>query len=75
MTYDNTTGKGPPVRVDLPPRALQLVTGEARYEWRHAIRLEDLSADVRLSITFRMSGGHELRPKPICETREDRPCG
>ena len=39
MTYDNTGGKGPPVRVPLPPRALQLVTGEARYDWRHAIKV------------------------------------
>lgn len=44
------------VGVDLPRRCLQLVTGKARYNYKHRIRQEDLFGDKRISVTFRRAG-------------------
>eukprot|EP00052_Salpingoeca_macrocollata_P032503 m.325194 g.325194 ORF g.325194 m.325194 type:complete len:309 (-) comp37695_c0_seq1:62-988(-) len=52
MTYVH--GKsGRKIRVLLPRRSLQVVTGEARYDWQHGILNEDIVGPVRVSITFR----------------------
>lgn len=56
MTYTQGHGKSAAsveVKVALPPRTLQLVTGEARYNWMHSIDHDDLASDQRTSITFR----------------------
>lgn len=45
------------VRVPLPRRTLQLVTGAARWSYTHEIRREDVLSPRRMSLTFRQSGG------------------
>lgn len=44
------------VDVELPPRCLQVVTGEARYNYSHCIPLELLHSSRRVSLTFRQAG-------------------
>jgi hypothetical protein len=44
-------------RVHLPRRTLQILTGRARYDYRHGIHNSDLSSERRISITLR-----ETRP-------------
>ena len=44
------------VIVDLPRRCLQLVTGDARYKYKHRINVEDVLDDKRISITWRQAG-------------------
>ena len=44
------------VVVDLPRRCLQLVTGDARYKYKHRIDAEDIIDDKRVSITWRQAG-------------------
>ena len=44
-------------RVHLPRRSLQILTGRARYDYRHGIHNSDLSSERRISITLR-----ETRP-------------
>lgn len=39
----------------LPPRSLQLLTGRARYNYTHAISLDNLLDERRVSVTFRQS--------------------
>jgi len=57
MTYSKGGSTSPhdSVRVDLPRRMLQLVTGDARYKFTHAIKAEDIVDDKRYSITWRMA--------------------
>lgn len=43
------------VRVELPRRGLQVLAGDARYNWTHRIDHADLLDPRRISITFRMS--------------------
>lgn len=42
-------------RVFLPRRTLQILTGRARYDYRHGIHNADLSSERRISITLRES--------------------
>ena len=44
------------VVVELPRRCLQLVTGDARYKYKHRIDAEDIIDDKRISITWRQAG-------------------
>ena len=44
------------VDIELPPRCLQIVTGEARYSYSHCIPLELLHSSRRVSLTFRQAG-------------------
>jgi alkylated DNA repair dioxygenase AlkB len=63
MTYTKYHGEGvlnpgashDTVVVDLPPRCLQLVTGDARYKYTHAIKKDDILSNRRLSITWRQA--------------------
>jgi alkylated DNA repair dioxygenase AlkB len=57
MTYSKGGSTSPhdSVRVDLPRRMLQLVTGDARYKFTHAIKKEDIVDVKRYSITLRMA--------------------
>ena len=58
MTFTRVSGKqlgkAHSVRVPLPPRALQVLTKQARYDYTHAITRADLPPR-RVSITFRQS--------------------
>jgi len=45
--------KGGRVDVLLPRRSLQIMTGESRYSWMHAILNENLLTDRRISVTMR----------------------
>lgn len=53
----STGSFGHTVRVPLPRRCLQLVTGAARWSYTHEIRKEDVLDPRRMSITWRQSGG------------------
>jgi len=44
------------VKIRLPPRTLQIITGDIRYNWTHGIANSDLEDDVRISITLRHQG-------------------
>lgn len=44
------------LEVKLPRRSLQVITGEARYQWTHAIPTENIHGDQRISLTFRRQG-------------------
>jgi alkylated DNA repair dioxygenase AlkB len=44
-----------PIRVFLPRRTLQVLTGNARYDYSHGIRNQDLLDDRRVSVTMRES--------------------
>ena len=55
MTYSSQTEQRT-VRVRLPRRCLQIVSGEARYYFKHSIDKEDVLGSRRVSVTFRMSG-------------------
>jgi alkylated DNA repair dioxygenase AlkB len=52
MTYTHEA-TGVQHKVLLPRRSLQVVTGESRYNWTHAIANEDLIDPRRVSITLR----------------------
>ena len=41
--------------ISLPRRTLQLVTGPARWKYRHSIKAEDVLGDRRVSVTWRKS--------------------
>jgi alkylated DNA repair dioxygenase AlkB len=56
-TDDSETALKDLYRVYLPRRTLQILTGRARYEYRHGIHNSDLSSERRISITLR-----ETRP-------------
>ena len=43
--------------VNLPPRCLQIVSGEARWSYLHGIKAEDIIDGQRISVTWRQSGG------------------
>jgi hypothetical protein len=43
------------VKVLLKPRTLQVLTGEARYDYTHGISHGDLLDEERISVTMRMS--------------------
>jgi alkylated DNA repair dioxygenase AlkB len=44
------------IAVDLPPRCLQVISGDARYKYMHSIKAEDIVSDRRVSITWRQAG-------------------
>ena len=48
-------GSVEPLRVLLPRRTLQVLTGNARYDYSHGIRNQDLVDDRRVSVTMRES--------------------
>ena len=58
MTYSkgNSDAIHDKVAVDLPRRCLQLVTGDARYKYKHRIDAEDILDEKRVSITWRQAG-------------------
>ena len=45
------------ISVNLPPRCLQIVSGEARWNYLHGIKAEDIMDEQRISVTWRQSGG------------------
>lgn len=45
------------IPIPLPRRSLQLVTGPARWKYRHSIKAEDILGERRLSVTWRRSEG------------------
>jgi alkylated DNA repair dioxygenase AlkB len=55
MTYGNESVGHETVKVELPRRCLQLVTGPARFNYSHKINAEDIIDEKRMSITFRHS--------------------
>jgi alkylated DNA repair dioxygenase AlkB len=58
MTFINQKtklGSSEPLRVMLPRRTLQVLTGNARYDYSHGIRNQDLLDDRRVSVTMRES--------------------
>eukprot|EP00850_Spirogloea_muscicola_P002419 SM000009S23548 [mRNA] locus=s9:596862:599219:- [translate_table: standard] len=56
MTYARERGPKDHFKVLLKPRSLQIVAGESRYSFTHAILNGDLLAERRVSLTFRESG-------------------
>lgn len=58
MTFsDNDRQPAAVVKVVLPRRAVVVISGLARSDWKHSIRREDISAR-RIAVTFR-----ELSPE------------
>jgi alkylated DNA repair protein alkB family protein 4 len=55
-TMDHHTEAVNCIDVELPRRALQIVSGQARYDYEHSIPNDLLGEERRLSITFRMAG-------------------
>lgn len=55
MTYIREGNACNTVKVELPRRCLQLVTGLARFNYQHKINSEDICEEKRISITFRQS--------------------
>ena len=57
MTFSRVNDRAGPseVRVLLPPRSLQVLSKESRYQYTHAIDLADVLDPRRVSITFRHS--------------------
>ncbi|KAK9807572.1 hypothetical protein WJX72_003107 [[Myrmecia] bisecta] len=55
MTFQRDKGERHGVDVLLPPRALQVLTRDARYAYTHAIQPHNLLSERRISITFRQS--------------------
>ena len=45
------------IPIELPSRCLQLVTFNARYDFMHEIKADDIIGDMRVSLTWRQSGG------------------
>eukprot|EP01031_Cornospumella_fuschlensis_P038394 gene38394-46661_t len=43
-------------KVFLPRRALQIVSGDARWQYMHSICAEDILGERRVSVTYRQSG-------------------
>ena len=58
MTYSkgNSSAIHDNVKVDLPRRCLQLVTGDARYKYMHRIDAADVLDEKRMSVTWRQAG-------------------
>lgn len=58
MTYTkgNSEAVHDTVKVNLPRRCLQLVTGDARYKYKHRINAEDVLDQKRMSVTWRQAG-------------------
>lgn len=58
MTYSkgNSSAVHNIVKVDLPRRCLQLVTGDARYKFMHRIDAADVLDERRMSVTWRQAG-------------------
>ena len=56
MVYEHGT-TGERVDVLLKRGSLQVVTGKARYDWKHAIPRENFAGASRVSLTFRRQGG------------------
>jgi len=52
MRYKNNDN-GNDIIVELPRRTLQIVTGEARWNFKHAIFASDIADEKRISLTFR----------------------
>jgi hypothetical protein len=58
MSYMESKG-GREFDVNLPRRCLQLVTGTARYRYKHGIKEENLFNEMRISMTFRQAGDNQ----------------
>jgi len=58
MTYRNPSN-GAKAVVPLPRRCLQLVTGPARWSYKHEIKSKDMIDERRVSITWRQSRGRK----------------
>jgi alkylated DNA repair dioxygenase AlkB len=62
MTFHAGEDAAPPpaaareLHVRLPARCLQLVTGPARYSYRHSIRADAIAGPRRVSVTWRQAG-------------------
>ena len=58
MTYSkgNSSAIHDIVKVNLPRRCLQLVTGDARYKYMHRIDAVDVLDERRMSVTWRQAG-------------------
>jgi hypothetical protein len=58
MTYVREKGTGVPendtVKVNLPARSMHIMTGPARWSWKHAMLNKDIRGERRVSLTFRM---------------------
>jgi hypothetical protein len=52
MRYKNNDN-GDDIIVDLPRRTLQIVSGNSRFSFKHAIFAEDIVDEKRMSLTFR----------------------
>jgi hypothetical protein len=46
------------IDVSLPPRSLQIMAGDSRFKWRHAVLNDALQGELRVSIIFRSCPGH-----------------
>jgi alkylated DNA repair dioxygenase AlkB len=46
------------IDVSLPPRSLQIMAGDSRFKWRHAVLNDGLQGELRVSIILRACGGH-----------------
>ena len=55
MVYEHGV-TGERVSVPLKRGSLQVVTGEARYQWKHSIPPENFAGPIRVSLTFRRQG-------------------
>ena len=56
MTFEHTPNNkstGKTRRVKLPRRSLYILSADARYDWTHAIKNEDIFGERHLSITMR----------------------
>jgi hypothetical protein len=56
MTFSKGESEVDFVQIDLPRRCLQLVTGKARYDYKHRINECDILDAKRISVTFRQAG-------------------
>lgn len=56
ITYDNKRFFHDVQKVLLPRRALQIVSGDARWQYMHSICPDDILGERRVSLTYRQSG-------------------
>ena len=67
MNYSKP-GTNVSVSVDLPRRCVQLISGPARWEFMHSIKMEDLIDERRVSVTWRSSGSKVSGVLPLPTT-------
>lgn len=58
-------------KINLPRRTLQLVTGPARWKYRHSIKAEDVLGKRRVSITWRKSQSKSAGIRHQAVSRQD----